>query len=179
MSPIYAPPGTELFDSCAVQAAIEAQARALAPRLAGRNPLVLVLMQGALYYAAWLTVALRQPLEIDYIHATRYGKRRSGDALRWIHPPPPMVAGRMVLLVDDIFDEGVTLTAAKAACLEAGAAEVVLAVLARKHHGRAHGTAPDSVALEVPDGFVVGCGLDDAGRWRNLPGIYMIAEDTN
>jgi len=99
--------------------------------------------------------------------------------LRWIRPPPPTVAGRMVLLVDDIFDEGVTLTAAKAACLEAGAAEVVLAVLARKRHNRAHGTAPDSVALEVPDGFIVGCGLDDAGRWRNLPGIYMIAEDTN
>lgn len=175
----YRPSGTELFGPHEVQTAIEAQARDLMPRLAGRNPLVLVLMQGALYYAAWLTVALRLPLEMDYIHATRYGENRSGEELRWIRPPPPTVAGRTVLLVDDIFDQGVTLAATKAACLEAGAAEVLLAVLALKRHDRAQAAPPDSVALEVPDGFVVGCGLDAAGRWRNLEGIYLIEEDTH
>ncbi|MGH8129087.1 MAG: phosphoribosyltransferase family protein, partial [Gammaproteobacteria bacterium] len=156
----YFPPGKELFNSHEVRAAIEAQAHDLAPQLAGRNPLVLVLMQGALYYAVWLTVALRLPLEIDYIHATRYGEKRSGEPLRWIRPPPAAVVGRTVLLVDDIFDEGVTLAAAKTACLAAGAAEVLIAVLALKRHDRAQAAPPDSVALEVPDGFVVGCGLD-------------------
>ncbi len=173
----FVPPGIELFSEEAVHRAIESQARDLAARLAGRNPLVLVLMQGALYYAAWLTLALGQPLEIDYIHATRYGDARRGRTLRWIRPPPGSVAGRTVLLVDDIFDEGVTLAEARAACLEAGASEVLSAVLARKRHARAVAPVPDSVALEVPDGFVVGCGLDDAGRWRNLPGIYLIEED--
>ena len=173
------PPGIELFSEKAVHDAIEAQARELAPRLAGRNPLVLVLMQGALYYAAWLTLALGQPLEIDYIHATRYGDERRGRTLRWIRPPPASVAGRTVLLVDDIFDEGLTLAEARAACLEAGASEVLSAVLALKRHGRAAAPAPDSVALEVPDGFVVGCGLDDAGRWRNLAGIYLIEEEAS
>lgn len=175
----YEPPGVPLYDADAVQAAIEAQARALAPRLAGHNPLVLVLMQGALYYAAWLTLALKQPLEIDYIHATRYGAGRRGGKLSWIRPPPPATAGRMVLLVDDIFDEGVTLDAARAACLEAGATEVVSAVLALKRHAGANARTPDSVALEVPDGFVVGCGLDAGGRWRNLPGIYMLTEEAD
>lgn len=179
MNANYEPPGTELYNARAVQDAIEAQAQSLAPRLAGRNPLVLVLMQGALYYAAWLTLALKLPLEIDYIHASRYGDGRRGRALRWIRPPPSATAGRTILLVDDIFDEGVTLDEARTACFQAGATEVISAVLALKRHARATARPPDTVALEVPDGFVVGCGLDEAGRWRNLPGIYMLTEEAN
>jgi len=179
MNASYHPPGIELYDAGAVQAAIEVQARTLAPRLAGRNPLVLVLMQGAMYYAAWLTLALRQPLEIDYIHATRYGDGRNGKALQWVRPPPASVAGRTVLLVDDIFDEGVTLAEARTACLDAGATDVMLAVLVRKRRPQMHLDQPLSVALEVPDGFVVGCGLDDGGRWRNLPGLYRLTEDAS
>lgn len=173
----FAPPGRLLFDGAAVQAAIAAQARELGPRLAGRYPLLLGLMQGALHYSAWLSVALEQPLEIDYLHATRYGKAREGGGLRWLRGPQPSVAGRTVLLLDDIFDEGVTLNAAAAACREAGAEAVITAVLVRKRHGRAKAPPPDSVALEVPDAFVVGCGLDDNGRWRNLAGIYALDED--
>ncbi len=171
------PPGRLVFDASAVQEAVRVQARALAQELAGQDPLVLVLMQGALYYAAWLTVALAQPLELDYIHATRYGARREGDTLHWIRPPPPTVRGRTVLLLDDIFDEGLTLNEAAEACRRGGAESVVTAVLALKRHDRAQGPRPDSVALEVPDAFVVGCGLDDNGRWRNLEGIYTIEEE--
>ncbi len=175
----FSPPGRQLFSAEAVQEAIRVQARELAPRLAGRNPLVLVLMQGALYYAAWLTLALAQPLEIDYLHATRYGSRRKGEKLHWIRPPPPTVQGRHVLLIDDIFDEGVTLHEAAEACRRGGAESVLTAVLALKRHDRASAvTLPDSVALQVPDEFVVGCGLDDNGRWRNLAGIYTIEEET-
>lgn len=173
----FLPSGRLIHDARSVQDAIHVQANELAPRLSGRNPLVLVLMQGALYYAAWLTVALAQPLEIDYIHATRYGARREGETLHWIRPPPPAVQGRQVLLLDDIFDEGVTLHEAAEACRRGGAESVVTAVLALKRHGRARMPPPDSVALEVPDAFVVGCGLDDNGRWRNLAGIYTIEEE--
>lgn len=172
----HIPPGDLLYAADAVQAAIAAQARALRPALAGRDPLVLVLMQGALYYAAWLTLALAIPLELDYIHASRYRDGRSGSTLQWIRRPPAAVAGRTVLLLDDIFDAGETLAAARAACREAGARTVVTAVMTRKR--RAHAAAPpDSVALEVPDRFVVGCGLDCGGRWRNLPAIYALHDE--
>lgn len=175
----FMPPGRLVADPAEVREAVAAQARELGPRIAGRFPLVLVLMQGALYYAAWLTVALEQPLEMDYIHATRYGGSRQGEELYWLRPPPPAVAGRTVLLLDDIFDEGMTLEAAAAACRAAGAKRVITAVLARKCHDRVCAPAPDSVALEVPDAFVVGCGLDDDGRWRNLAGIYALDEDAD
>jgi len=168
------PPGERVHDAASVQRAIRAQARELRPRLEGRDPLVLVLMQGALYYAAWLTLELDMPLELDYIHATRYGDKRHGGGLRWLRRPPEAVAGRTVLLLDDIFDAGETLAAARAACRTAGAGTVLTAVLARKRRRHSVDAGPDSVALEVPDRFVVGCGLDCGGHWRNLPAIYAL-----
>ncbi len=172
----YLPPGEMLFSAAAVQEAIHGQAVRLRALLSARNPLVLVLMQGALYYAAWLTLALEMPLELDYIHASRYGDNRQGSQLRWIRRPPERIAGRSVLLIDDIFDEGATLRAAREACVSAGASDVVTAVLARKRRPGIVGPLPDSIALEVPNRFVVGCGLDCGGRWRNLGSIYALPD---
>lgn len=169
--------GELLVDAGAVQAAVRREADALRPRLAGRNALALAVMQGGMYYAVWLTLALAIPLEIDYVHLGRYGDGRRGGELRWLRRPQAALAGRTVLVIDDIFDEGATLEAIRAACREQGAREVIVAVLALKRHERAAGVRPDSVALEVPDRFVVGCGLDFAGRWRNLPAIYAVAEE--
>ncbi|HEX5314149.1 MAG TPA: phosphoribosyltransferase family protein [Gammaproteobacteria bacterium] len=172
----YAPPGEMLHSAEAVQAAIAHQAEWLRPRLANENPLVVVLLQGALYYAAWLTLALAIPLEIACVDVGRYGRGRSGGVLAWRQKLAADVGGRSVLLLDDIFDEGATLAAVRAACIAAKAREVRSAVLLRKRHDRARAQEPDSAALEVPDCFVVGCGLDDAGRWRNLPAIYALDE---
>lgn len=173
---VYVPPGELLHDAEAVQTAIARQADALRPRLAGRNPLVLVLMQGALYYAAWLTVALAIPLELDYAQVSRYRRGKTGGELVWQRTPSAELAGRDVLIVDDIFDEGVTLAAVREACAAAGAREHTATVLARKLHDRVRTAPPESVALEVPDRFIVGCGLDYAERWRNLPAIYALDE---
>ncbi len=175
----YYPEGRLVHDAEAVATAIQMQAQRLRPRLEGRNPLVLVVMCGALYYASWLTLALAIPLELDYVHLGRYGSGRKGRAVRWERKPgAERLAGRTVLVVDDIFDEGVTLTTIAAFCREAGAREVFTAVLARKRRAHLPGGIhpPSSVALEVPDAFVVGCGLDDAGHWRNLPAIYALNE---
>ncbi|MGH8273707.1 MAG: hypoxanthine-guanine phosphoribosyltransferase [Gammaproteobacteria bacterium] len=172
----FRPSGELVHSSEAVQSAIARQAAELRLRFADACPLVLVLMQGAVYYAVWLTLALAIPLELDYVDVGRYGDGHAGGALGWRRPPSKRVAGRSVLVVDDIFDEGETLAAVCAACNEAGASAVHTAVLARKRHDRARAAAPDSAALEVPDRFIVGCGLDYAGRWRNLPALYALDE---
>ncbi|MGH8225561.1 MAG: hypoxanthine-guanine phosphoribosyltransferase [Gammaproteobacteria bacterium] len=167
-------PGELIHDAETVRAAIARQADALRPQLEGENPLVLVLMQGALYYAAWLTLALAIPLELDYVHVSRYREQKTGGELVWQRTPSASMAGRSVLIVDDIFDEGPTLAAVRAACTKAGARELRAAVMTRKLHDRAQAPLPESIALDVPDRFVVGCGLDYAGRWRNLPAIYAL-----
>lgn len=178
-SEAYVPPGELIHDVGAVQTAIACQADALRPRLEGNNPLVLVLMQGALYYAAWLTLALAIPLELDYVHVSRYRQEKTGGGLVWQRTPSTSLAGRNVLVVDDIFDEGETLAAVRAACIGAGVRELSVAVLARKLHNRARTAPPESVALDVPDRFVVGCGLDYAGHWRNLPAIYALDDEAH
>jgi hypoxanthine phosphoribosyltransferase len=170
----FAPPGELIHAADAVQAAITRQAENLRPRLIEENPMVLVLMRGALYYATWLTIALAIPLDLDYVHVGRYGDGRTGGKPVWERGPGANVAGRCVLLVDDIFDEGATLAAVREACLNAGARDVRTALLTRKRHTRARAPEPDSVALEVPNRFIVGCGLDHAGRWRNLPALYAL-----
>lgn len=171
----YRPPGTLLVDTATVRAAVAQQAARLRPRLAGTNPLILTVMQGGVYYSVWLTLALDIPLELEYVHLSRYRQERSGGRIDWIRGPQAGMAGRRVLVVDDILDEGATLLAVREACLAAGAETVLTTVLVRKRRAARTAAVPDLyVALEVPDEFVVGCGLDYAGRWRNLPALYAL-----
>lgn len=170
----YLPPGDLIHSPGAVRSAIARQARELRPLLRDDFPVALILMQGAIYYAAWLTLALEIPLELDYVHVSRYADRRHARELVWQRLPSADLDGRSVLVLDDIFDEGATLAAVREACLRAGARKLCTAVMTRKRHARARAAPPDSVALEVPDRFIVGCGLDDAGRWRNLRALYAV-----
>ncbi|HSA46682.1 MAG TPA: phosphoribosyltransferase family protein, partial [Candidatus Competibacteraceae bacterium] len=95
----------------------------------------------------------------------------------WIAPPRPAVAGRTVLVADDIYDEGDTLKAILDAVRREGAAAVYSAVLVNKRHERkVAGLTVDFVGLEVPDRYVFGCGMDYQEYWRQLPAIYAISQ---
>ncbi|MBX6391870.1 MAG: hypoxanthine-guanine phosphoribosyltransferase [Burkholderiales bacterium] len=146
----------------------------IAARLHERFPLVLCVMNGALYFCGKLLPHLRFPLTLDYVHCSRYGEGIDGREIRWKVPPPAHVKGRAVLVLDDILDEGHTLAAIKARVLELGAASCDIAVLTEKQTGRPKPVQADFVGLEVPDRFVFGCGLDAYGLWRNLPAIYAL-----
>ena len=159
----------------AVSAAVARMAGDIRADLAGRNPLVLCVMTGALLPTAWLLPHLDFPLELDYLHATRYDGATQGAELRWIHQPRTSLSGRAVLLIDDILDEGVTLHALQSWCLGQEVALLRTAVLVRKCHDRNRlGTRADYVGLEVPDRYVFGAGMDYKGYWRNLSGIYAV-----
>jgi len=81
--------------------------------------------------------------------------------------------------VDDILDEGLTLSALRDWCVAEGAAAVQTAVLTRKRHARnGTGIRGDYVGLEVPDRYVFGSGMDYRGYLRNAPGIFAVAEGT-
>jgi hypoxanthine phosphoribosyltransferase len=142
--------------------------------LADSYPLVLAVMGGAMVFAGQLLPKLAFPLECDYLHATRYGAAITGNELTWIVEPRTPVAGRTVLVLDDILDEGVTLAAIKAKFLAAGAKACLLAVLAEKDTGRAKPVVADFSGVRLPDRFVFGYGMDAKGAWRNLPAIYAV-----
>ena len=141
----------------------------------GERPVYLTVMHGGLVFAGQLALSMKTDLEFDYLHATRYRGNTTGSGLAWLHRPATPLRGRRVLLADDILDEGHTLKAVKQWCEDQGAREVRVAVLAVKQHDRCvDGIAADYVALEVPDRYVYGYGMDYHEQGRNLPAIYAL-----
>lgn len=160
-----------------VSAALDRMAADIAARLADRDPLVLLVMKGALIPGAQLLMRLRFPCQIDYLHATRYGGMTRGGELHWLARPSTPLEERVVLVVDDIFDEGITLKAILDELRRSGIREVFSAVLVNKRHDRKEpGLKVDFIGLEVEDRYVFGCGMDYQGYLRNLPGIYAVKE---
>jgi hypoxanthine phosphoribosyltransferase len=163
--------------AAAVDAAVTRLAGELNQALQDANPLVLCVMRGALVFAGQLLPRLDFPLQVDVLDATRYGEATHGSELVFRMLPATPVAGRTVLLVDDILDEGVTLAALHAKLTELGAQRVLTAVFAVKQTGRARPLAADFFGVTVPNVYVFGYGMDVHGYWRNLPAVYALADE--
>jgi hypoxanthine phosphoribosyltransferase len=167
-----------LYGEVEMTGTLDRLASEIGARLAGRNPLVLCVLTGGIVPVGHLLTRLRFPLELDYLHATRYRGETSGSALHWICRPSLSLRERTVLVVDDILDEGHTLAAILAYCRAEGARETLSAVLVEKRHGRrAAGLAADFTGVVVEDRYVFGYGMDYRGYWRNLPGIYAVSRE--
>lgn len=157
-----------------VNAAVERMAAAISKQLRETDPLVLVVMHGALIPATLLFLRMGFPFQISYLHVTRYRGGTRGGAINWVARPGVDIAGRTLLVIDDIFDEGHTLKAIINELQLGGAAAVYSAVLVDKRHDRKVELAVDFVGLEVEDRYVFGCGMDYKEYWRNLPAIYAV-----
>lgn len=157
-----------------VERALDRMADALTRDLGDRLPVFYCVMNGGLITAGHLLTRLGFPLEVDYLHATRYRGGMRGGELFWRVSPEVPMAGRDVVIVDDILDEGATLAAILDYCRQAGAASISTAVLVDKQHDRkaVPGLRADYCSLEVDDRYVFGFGMDYKGYWRNAPGIY-------
>ncbi len=167
-----------LFSAEQVEEALDRMAAEISASLAECNPLVLCVMTGAVIVTGHLLTRLDFPLQLDYLHATRYGAETSGGEIRWLARPAASLAGRTVLVVDDILDEGHTLAAIVSYCRSKGCAAVHVAALVEKRHLRkAPGVMADFVGLEVEDRYVFGFGMDYKGYLRNLPGIHAVREE--
>jgi hypoxanthine phosphoribosyltransferase len=168
-----------LFALGTIETAIDSCALDITAKLQNHNPVVLCVLNGGVPYTAALLKRLKFPLQLDYIHATRYGHNTVGGGIEFIAYPKTQLAGRTVLLADDIFDEGQTFAAIVQHCLRDGAAAVYTTVLVDKQHDRKallpNGQqAADFSALSVEDKYVFGWGMDYKGYLRNLDGIYAV-----
>ena len=160
-----------------VQFAIDQTAVRLAARLAHANPVLLCVMQGGLMYAGELARRLQFPLQLGYVHVGRYRNATQGGALDWIAKPNVDIAGRHIVLIDDILDQGVTLLELLRWLGGQGASAITTTVLVNKEVARAEPVTVDFAALRCPDRFLIGCGMDYQGYWRNLPAIYAVPRD--
>jgi len=164
-----------LYDRTALESVIADMGRRIDVALDGERPVFLTVMNGALVFAGQLALAIRTDLELDYVHATRYRGATAGSELHWLREPQVPLKDRVVLLVDDILDEGHTLKAVREDCYARGARKVLVATLSTKQHDRlVDGIAADFNGVMLPDRYVFGYGMDYHEQGRNLPGIYAL-----
>ena len=159
-----------------VQAVLLRMAQEINTRLAETYPVVLSVMGGAVVFTGQLLPLLDFPLDFDYLHVSRYGSNQQGGELKWKVEPGENIAGRVVLVLDDILDEGTTMAEIKRRVLELGATGFYSAVFADKLNGKVKPIRADFVGVTLPDRFVFGFGMDMQGAWRNLPAIYATRE---
>ena len=181
MSNLTLPAGCKLvFSKQQINAALDKLADKLTTQLKNDNPVVLCVMQGGLLFSGHLIPKLNCMLEIDYIHVTRYNNGTSGGEILWKAYPATSLKDRVVLILDDILDEGKTLQAIIQYCEAQGAAKVEAAVLLRKKHDRCIGhhrtdkPLTGNIALTVEDKYVFGFGMDYNGLYRQLDSIYAL-----
>jgi len=157
-----------------VQAALQRLAQEISAELGDRHPLVLSVMGGAVVFSGQLLPLLEFPLDFDYIHASRYGSQTQGGQLEWKVLPKENVAGRAVLVLDDILDEGHTLAAIRDKVMALGATAFYSAVFADKEIGKEKPIQANFAGIRLPNRYVFGFGMDVHGAWRNLPAVYAV-----
>ena len=163
-----------LFSDNQVQQAIDKMATQMKNELETVNPLFIAVVSGAMIPIGHLLTKLAFPLELDYIHATRYNGEIKGSTLQWLVEPRSVIQDRTVVIVDDILDEGYTLDAIIKYCYSKGATDVKSAVLVEKDHSRGVKVDVNYTGLVVPDRYVFGYGMDYKGYLRNADGIYAV-----
>jgi hypoxanthine phosphoribosyltransferase len=167
---------TCLYTSNEVEAALDRMAINIHEKLKDKNPVILCVMVGGLVPLGNLLLRLDFPLEVDYVHATRYQGQIRGGEIVWKAKPSINLNDRTVLIVDDILDGGVTLSAIVDEVKALGADEVFTAVLVDKFRKRLPDglKSADFVGLEVEDHYIFGYGMDYNEYLRNAPGIYVV-----
>jgi len=163
-----------LCDSKQLNSILDGLAEKITADLKDKNPLILCVMTGGIIPVGHLATRLTFPLQLDYIHATRYCGETSGSDLHWVQEPSLSLKNRNILIVDDIFDEGITLLEIVKYCKEKGANEVFSAVLVNKLHDRKINYKPDYVGLDIEDRYLFGFGMDYKNYLRNINAIHAV-----
>ena len=163
-----------LLPEAEIAARVDAAARAIAPHVDDQTVAV-CLLTGGLWFCADLTRALSRlgrNLGFDALWLASYGDERASlgrcEVRADLQRP---LAGRTALVVDDVFDTGLSLSEAARLVRDAGAGTVLTSVFARKPWPTPRAIEPDFVAWEAPARFLVGYGMDAAGAYRGLPYI--------
>lgn len=166
-----------LYSEQQLERVIDRMAMEIDSKLAKSDPLLLCVMTGGIVFAGKLLPKLAFPLQVDYLHATRYrGATTGADDIHWLAKPQTSVAGRSVVVIDDILDEGHTLVDIVRQLEQAGAERVYTAVLVDKQHDRKarRELKADFTGIEVVDRYLFGYGMDYKGYLRNAAGIYAV-----
>ncbi|MFN3234724.1 MAG: hypoxanthine-guanine phosphoribosyltransferase [Gammaproteobacteria bacterium] len=169
---------TCLYSETEINIALDRMAQEITKEIKDQNPIVLCVMMGGIIPTANLVTRLNFPVQIDYVHATRYRGEKEGKDLQWLVKPRLPLKDRVVLVVEDVLDGGTTLAEIVRYCKEQGAKAVYTAVAVDKIRKREPGALEkaDFTGVETDDVFLIGYGMDYQEYFRNIPGVYAVAE---
>lgn len=166
-----------LFNEAEILSGIDRVARDITAAYRGRSFTVVSVLKGSCVFASDLIRRIPIPLQLAFVSATSYRNETvSGEVELNFFPTDSEIAGRNLLLVDDILDTGRTMSLLAGEIESRGAAEVKTCVFLDKPARRAVEFEADFRCFEVDDLFVVGYGLDFAGHYRNLPYVGALKE---
>jgi len=157
-----------------VEQALDNMASDMHDRLHDKNPLMLCVVTGGIIPMGHLMTRLHFPLQMDYIHASRYQGETSGGTLKWLVKPSFPLKDRVVVIVDDVLDAGITLVELIKYAQQEGAAEVYSAVLVEKVQHRPFEIEADFTGIKTLNRYLFGYGMDYKTYLRNADGIYAV-----
>jgi len=172
-------PGEILVSEDRLQARIDELARQISDDYRDREVLVIGVLKGAIFFIADLVRRLDVGCELDFMAVSSYGSSsHSSGVVRILKDLDHPIAGRHVLVVEDIIDSGLTLSYLLRNLASRGPASLEVCTLLTKPHHRELPMRARYVGFDLPDVFVVGYGLDHAERFRNLPFIAAFEPGT-
>lgn len=166
-----------LITEARIAAAYDKLAATLNIHYANLNPIIVVVLNGGLIPAGHLLTRLAFAHRMDYVHATRYQNNQGTDKLTWKASLDLEIADEHVVLIDDIFDQGITLKHIFEELQAQNPASLMTCCLLNKLHDRkVEEFKVDFVGMDVEDRYIYGCGMDYHGYLRHLPGIYALKD---
>ena len=164
-----------LFDEKTILRRLDELAAQISADYHGRELTVIAILNGSLIFMADLLRRIPLPLKLDCLSVASYhgGLQTSGEVI-FRQVAPPDVAGRHILLLDDILDSGTTVDAIREKLETVSPRSIRVCVLLRKIKRRIRAIDADYVGFDIADEFVVGYGLDYMERYRNLPYIGVL-----
>ncbi|HBV20648.1 MAG TPA: hypoxanthine-guanine phosphoribosyltransferase [Nitrosomonas sp.] len=166
-----------IYSAETIESTVQRLADEITDKLSTQCPLVLCVMKGGIVFSGHLLPKLMFPLNFDYVQISRYHNKINGGEINWLMFPQDAIKDQVVLVIDDILDEGITLAEIRKKVLDCGARSFYSAVLVDKDIGRVKSFQADFVGLTLPDRYVFGFGMDIHGAWRNLPAIYALPSE--
>ena len=157
-----------------IQTAINRIARKMDNDLHDKNPLFIAVLNGAFMFAGELMKEVTVPCEITFVRLASYQGTSTTNKVREVLGLNESIGGRTVVIVEDIVDSGNTMVALKEELNKFNPKEIKIATLLLKPDALKQEIHLDYVALEIPNDFIVGYGLDYDGYGRNLKDIYKI-----
>jgi len=168
------PPGRVLLSQAKIRTRVRQLGKGITRHYRGKRPLFLGVMNGALFFLADLLRTVDLETEVSCIRLASYQSTQSSGLLHGLDALNDSLAGRDVLIVDDILDTGRTLSALARRVKDLGAADVKICVLLEKRRKREISIKADWTGFKIADEFVVGYGLDYNGRYRGLKRIRVL-----